>query len=479
MSSSSPVAHASPHLRKPLDTQRGAGGDMSMMFFAQPDCPSRFAHQDQHRIKGLNAETLARIFLPPPSWLLAAEYAPLRSDVDDSPTSIFFSLNLSIYNQPIVASEWFEEWFFMNGRVHPYALVWEVEQQDGLESDTGRTLLYTMPALIVRDQGYQPVLPRLFASMDSFPCVPPVVCFTGPIVGPGHSLLRQDLLPGLDATQLKCCGFIQLSTYLAPGNPDKTPFRGFHPFQVFIIFPIHTNPWAILCKKMTERRDSQFQTNTQFTCTGKVAGLLDHRVMVHPPGFERDYVFIVVPDTWTFLDKTTTSASQPAMSLPTLPKRQTSSASSAFQDMRAACYSVAAPSTLPPSPPTSSSAEPVTPPLKRHCPDPAQTPTKRPRVLQPAPPLTSSPDSGSTVTQSFPASASAPSSSEPNTTRQGPASVNPSTPALDSIVALLSDSPNRPHRSRQPTRKVLEKEYNNIRGGLLQYSHEENKPRQN
>ncbi|KAH6953993.1 hypothetical protein BKA56DRAFT_504195 [Ilyonectria sp. MPI-CAGE-AT-0026] len=462
MSSSPPVAHASPHLRKPLDTQRGAGGDMSMMFFAQPDCPSRFAHQDQHRIKGLNAETLARIFLPPPSWLLAAEYAPLRWDVDDSPTSIFFSLNLSIYNQPIVASEWIEEWFFMNGRVHPYALAWEVEQQDGLESDIGRTLLYTMPALIVRDQGYQPVLPRLFASIDSFPCVPPVVSFTGPIVGPGHCLLRQGLLPGLDATQLKCCGFVQLSTYLAPGSPDKTPFRGFHPFQVFVIFPIHANPWAILCKKMTERRDSQFQANTQFTCTGKVAGLLDHRVMAHPPGFERDYVFIVVPDSWTFLDKTTTAAAatQPAWPLSTPPKRQTSSASSAFQDIRATCYSVATPSTLPPSPPTSSSAEPVTPPLKRHYPDPdpAQTLTKRPRVLQLAPKPSSSPDSCSTVTQSFPASASASSSNEPNTTRQSPASVNPSTLALDSIVALPSDSPNRPHRSRQPTKKILEKE---------------------
>ncbi|KAK7583562.1 hypothetical protein V3481_012850 [Fusarium oxysporum f. sp. vasinfectum] len=93
---------------------------------------------------------------PASSWLLAAEYAPLRSDVDDSSTSIFFSLNLSIYNQPIVASEWIEEWFFMNGRVHPYALAWEVEQHNGLESDADCILLYTMPALIVRDQGYQP-----------------------------------------------------------------------------------------------------------------------------------------------------------------------------------------------------------------------------------------------------------------------------------------------------------------------------------
>ncbi|KAM4061628.1 hypothetical protein HRG_013257 [Hirsutella rhossiliensis] len=298
MSSSSPLPP--PHLRRPLDSQRGAGGEMSMMFFVQPDCPSRFAHQDEHRIRGLNAETMARVFLPPPSWLLTAEYAPLRSDTDDSATSIFFSLNLSIYNQPVVASEWTEEWFFMNGRVHPYALAWEVEQRDGLESGAGGILLYTMPALIIRDQGYQPVLPRLFASMDSFPRIPPIVSFTGLIVGPGHSLLRQDLLPGLDATQLRCCGFLQLSTYITPGIPDKIPLRGFHPFQVFVIFPIRANPWAILCKKMAERRDSQFQTNISFTCTGKVAGLLDHRVMVHQPSSDRDYVFIVVPDSWTF-----------------------------------------------------------------------------------------------------------------------------------------------------------------------------------
>ncbi|KAH8658882.1 hypothetical protein BGZ61DRAFT_499922 [Ilyonectria robusta] len=222
----------------------GAGGEISIIFFAQPDCPSRFAYQDQYRIKGLNAETLA-----------SAEYTPLQLDV-------------------IVALEWTEEWFFMNGRVHPYALAWEVKQQDSLESDIGRTVLYTIPALIICDKGCQPVLPRLFTSIDSFLCVPPVVSFTGPIVGPGNCLLRQDLLPGLDTTQLKCCGFIQLSTYLTPGNPDKTPFRGFYPFQVFVIFPIHTNPWAILCRKMTERRDSHNPAGLASLYTTKTTNFL-------------------------------------------------------------------------------------------------------------------------------------------------------------------------------------------------------------
>ncbi|KAM4066926.1 hypothetical protein HRG_012186 [Hirsutella rhossiliensis] len=124
-----------PHLRKPLDSQRGAGG--------------RPPHQ------GLNAEAMARVFLPPPAWLLATEYAP-SDRMPMIPDIRLFSLNLSIYGQPIDPSDWTEEWFFMHARVHPYALAWEVEQRDGLESDTGRTFLYTMPALVVRDQGYQP-----------------------------------------------------------------------------------------------------------------------------------------------------------------------------------------------------------------------------------------------------------------------------------------------------------------------------------
>ncbi|KAM4054369.1 hypothetical protein HRG_005245 [Hirsutella rhossiliensis] len=75
-SSLPPIDVPAPHLRKPLDSQRGAGGEMSMVFFVQPDCPVRFAHQDEHRIKGLNAEAMARVLLPPPAWLLAMGYAP-------------------------------------------------------------------------------------------------------------------------------------------------------------------------------------------------------------------------------------------------------------------------------------------------------------------------------------------------------------------------------------------------------------------
>ncbi|KAM4056437.1 hypothetical protein HRG_003337 [Hirsutella rhossiliensis] len=178
----------------------------------------------------------------------------------------------------------------------------EIEQRDGLESDTGGTLLYTMPALVVRDQGYQPLL-----AMDDFPCVPPIVSFTGLIVGTGHSLLRRDLLPGLDAAQLNCCGFVRLSTYVAPGMPNKLPFRA-------------------------------------STLPAKVAGLLRHDVMLYPPGSDRDNVFIVVPDSWTFIDKAAAAVTPMTPLLSTPQRQQASSPSAAFQDMRAASLSLATPS---------------------------------------------------------------------------------------------------------------------------------------
>ncbi|KAH7147006.1 hypothetical protein B0J13DRAFT_421164, partial [Dactylonectria estremocensis] len=167
-----------------------------------------------------------------------------------------FSLNLSIYNQQMVPEDWLDQSFFMAGRVPPFALTWEVERQDGLESVDNGLLAYTIPALVVRDQGYQPILPRSLSATDQFPLSSPIVSFTDPIVGPGPALLRKESVPALDDVQLKCCGFVQLNTFLAPGNPDKTPYRGSHPFQVFVIFPIRANSWASLCKKMAERRDT-------------------------------------------------------------------------------------------------------------------------------------------------------------------------------------------------------------------------------
>jgi len=137
----------------PLEYQRNIGADMSMMFFVYLGSPNTFTHPDLYRIKGFDTEVIAKVFFPRPSWMTGLEYRCLTSD--DSSNSGFFSLNMSFYNQEIIASEWKKRWFFMCGRVHPYTLTWEVETGEALE--TADSLQeYSIPAIMVRDQGYQP-----------------------------------------------------------------------------------------------------------------------------------------------------------------------------------------------------------------------------------------------------------------------------------------------------------------------------------
>jgi hypothetical protein len=157
MSASPLPASQSAAPRKPLDSQRGLGGDMSMMFFVRTQLPKRFPSTLQQQIKGLNLETIAGVHFPIPDWMTAPEYLILSDRDDDSPEWKSFSLNLSIYNQTISPDDWTEKWFFMYGRVHPYALTWELLPDNG--SDDGDVLQeYTIPALVVRDQGYQPLV---------------------------------------------------------------------------------------------------------------------------------------------------------------------------------------------------------------------------------------------------------------------------------------------------------------------------------
>ncbi|XP_044723731.1 uncharacterized protein HRG_01627 [Hirsutella rhossiliensis] len=371
------------------------------MAFVQPGCPARFAYQNEHRVKELNAETLARVFLPTPSWLSTPEYAAIRSDTGNPSTCIFFSLNISIYNQQIISSEWTEQWFFMVGRVHPFALTWK-------SSDV---------MAWIRDHSYQPIVTRTLSSVDTFPTIQPIVSFTGPVIGSGRDLLHGNSAAALDDTQLSCCGFVQLSTFICPGIPGKTPFKGFHPSKFS-----SSSPFTLIlgppCKKMTERRDSQFQSNALFTCTGKIAGLLDHQIMKHAPAFDQDYIFIVVPDTWTFHDKAMSDQASATQLLPTTPK-------SASILMLAS---------------------------SRSLPDPYQTPTKRPRLS----PETSTiitdcdgQDSPKSDTSSF-LSPEDPAESETDTEQVN----HQDTSASGSIRPPASIS-SRPLRARRPPKNIL------------------------
>jgi hypothetical protein len=146
--------HGDSQPRKPLSNQTNIGGDMSMMFLALSRCPKMFTTANQNLVKGLNVETIVKIWFPPPNWITNLEYSSLQPANNNDNWGLF-SLNLPMYNMTLDPSEWENEWFFLNGRVHPYALTWEVPPEDDLETDDD-LCEYTIPVIIIRDQSYQP-----------------------------------------------------------------------------------------------------------------------------------------------------------------------------------------------------------------------------------------------------------------------------------------------------------------------------------
>lgn len=126
-----------------------------MMVFVRPQLPRKFPATEQQLIKGLNVEAIAFVDLPPPSWLEDFHYRALIEQPDgELSQGAFFSLNISMYNRSLATSDWEGLLFFFNGRIHPYALTWEVPPAETGGSD--RTQNYTIPALIIRDNGYYP-----------------------------------------------------------------------------------------------------------------------------------------------------------------------------------------------------------------------------------------------------------------------------------------------------------------------------------
>ncbi|KID60255.1 hypothetical protein MAN_10072, partial [Metarhizium hybridum] len=294
--------------------------------------------------------------------------------------------------------------------------------------------------------------------------MPPTVSLTGPVIGSGHTLLRDEVVSTLGDIQMRCCGFIQLSSFITPGDPVKPPFRGFHPFQVFIIFPIHANPWSTLCRKMIDRQDSQFQTGAPFTCTGKVVGLLDHAT--RPPELQRDHVFIIVPDTWTFLGAAPASSSAPP---PLTPTKTSASAPASFSQVAAGFTTTfkqqnGSSNALPSPDASPKTVRVVAAGTKRTRQVPSNPPEEGSPIKQPRFSSQSASNVSSTTSSTVQHDCSDPESAilkDRNPTKTDTALFITSTtslasPTLSNIIAAPTEAANRPHRSRQPSKKVQE-----------------------
>lgn len=139
--------------RTPFKSQKNVGGDLSMFFFARSGTPTTYGASDPlQMIKNLNVETVANVPFPPPTWITNPLYDVLLAPDSDSAR---FSLNMAVYTQTLIPSDWHDKWFYMYGRVHPYALTWEIEPNSNF-NPTGDLKNYIVPILMIRDEYHQP-----------------------------------------------------------------------------------------------------------------------------------------------------------------------------------------------------------------------------------------------------------------------------------------------------------------------------------
>ncbi|KAF2184533.1 hypothetical protein K469DRAFT_780858 [Zopfia rhizophila CBS 207.26] len=197
----------------------------------------------------------------------------------------------------------------------------------------------------------------------------------------------------------------------------------------------------------------------------RVAGFLNHHIMVHPLQLLQDYVFIVVPDSWSFIDKSSRDSSLTSP-LTTTPTKQSSS------DPRSKFMS-------PAKRKSDQLSEPVTPKASSNngahmttpssqTPDTSYTgdisdthaspPPKRlhtDHILQ----KSVHKDSSSTVTlykpSTTPSSTPMHAANLLHTKPINSSATNPVPYSVPQAPVISTDDTNRPHRNRQPTKKVL------------------------
>lgn len=172
---------------------------------------------------------------------------------------------------------------------------------------------------------------------------------------------------------------------------------------------------------MVDKPHSQFHAGTPFTCTGKIAGLLNHSAMKRPPELERDYVFIVVPDTWTFLDKNAPVSSSVALPSKTPTKAAASAPLSLLQaaegftttkvQMKTDSEALPTPDGSPTTARAGCNAGPKRPYHSPNGPQGSSSPSKKPRLSHSTldPTLRSRTDSPSTAQNNSPTYVDSPS----------------------------------------------------------------------
>ncbi|KAH7116651.1 hypothetical protein B0J13DRAFT_653258 [Dactylonectria estremocensis] len=194
------------------------------------------------------------------------------------------------------------QFFFFDVQLHPYELHFRRKVVDGDESVVGSLEdLYGKLAQVRRQMCLQPVVERsLKHAGGCFPTIAPRASFQGPI----DTTSFRFKAGSLSEHQLKCCGFVQCQTYLAPPRDNDAPFKGAQAFHILAYMPYDQQPWKSRIGWMKSSAEGGFVSRKWIYGRGSIIGVLNIALLEKEPAAGHD-ILVVLLDEFGFTSRAT------------------------------------------------------------------------------------------------------------------------------------------------------------------------------
>ncbi|KAH8654886.1 hypothetical protein BGZ61DRAFT_541227 [Ilyonectria robusta] len=272
---------------------------LGVQFFSSLEGLEVITSADRQLIRGHNLAGAVRLQFVRPAYFddEGGEHAALLDGQND----IDIPLSMHVYPFPDI-EEWDGQWFFFDVQLHPYELHFRRKVVDGDESVVGSWEdLYGKLAQVRGQMCLQPVAERsLRHAGGCFPTIAPRASFQGPI----DTTTFRFKAGSLSEQQLKCCGFVQCQTYLAPPRDNETPLKGGQAFHILAYMPYDQQPWKSRIGWMKNSAEGGFVSRKWVYGRGSIIGVLNVALLEKEPEPGQD-ILVVLVDEFGFTSRAT------------------------------------------------------------------------------------------------------------------------------------------------------------------------------
>jgi hypothetical protein len=300
---------------------------LGVQFFSSLEGLEIASSTDRQLIRGHNLIGAVRLQFVKASFF--DEEAGEHGEVLDQIDGIDVPLSMHVYPFP-QADEWENQWFFFDIQLHPYQLRFRRRVEDGAESAVGgwedsyaklaqvrgqmcvqayvdaqfgsttvaETQAHKSGVRKLTDTAFSISIRPLRLANDCLPTMAPRATFHGPV----DTTTFHIKAGSLSNDQLKCCGFIQCSTYLVPPRDKDPTFRGGQMFHILAYMPHDQQPWKSRVDWMKSSPEGGFASRKWMYGRGSIVGVLNPALLEEElqPGQD---ILVVLVDEFSFTSK--------------------------------------------------------------------------------------------------------------------------------------------------------------------------------